>query len=90
MLQVLVAISQKFCCRKEHGLCKSYSDKKRRKEKKKKVKNNGHKSVQNIENYGYLDACLKKQRRKMNKNSPYSLAEIFPSFKREISFQGAK
>jgi hypothetical protein len=31
-----------------------------------------------------------KKRKKMNKDSPCSFAEIFSSFKREISFQGAK
>ena len=58
--------------------------------KEKNDEKNGHKSVQNIENNVYLDARLKKRRKKRKKDSPCSLAKIFPSFKREISFQGAK
>jgi hypothetical protein len=41
-------------------LCKSYSKKKRKKE----LKRNGHKSVRGIENNGYLDARLKKRKRR--------------------------
>ena len=61
MLQVLVTISQKFCCRKETwGYAKVIH--KKEKEKKKRVeKKDGHKSVRDIENNGYLDARLKKE-----------------------------
>jgi transposase-like protein len=41
------------------GLCKSYS----KKEEKKELKRNGHKSVRDIENNGYLDVRLKKKRK---------------------------
>jgi len=51
MLQVLIAISQKFCCREEAWVCKSIH----KKIKKKKVLKKWT-SVQNIENNGYLDA----------------------------------
>ena len=61
MLQVLVAISQKFCCIKEAwGYAKVIN--------KKRIEKNGHKSVRDIENNGYLDARLKEKReREMNK-----------------------
>ena len=65
MLQVLVNISiEKFCCRKETW---GYAKEKVRKKKQKNKKSwkNGHKSVWDIENNGYLDARLKK--REMNK-----------------------
>ena len=55
MLQVLVAISQEFCCIKEAcGYAKVIH--------KKRIEKNGHKSVRDIENNGYLDARLKKKR----------------------------
>ena len=60
----------------------------KKREKKKKVeKKNGHKSVCDIENNGYLDACLKKE---MNKIAHILSQKMFSCFKREISFQGAK
>jgi hypothetical protein len=37
------------------------------KKKKKELKRNEHKSVRNIENNGYLDAHLKKEKNEMNK-----------------------
>ena len=40
----------------------------------------------NYQNNGYLDTCLK--RKEMNKVAHVFL-QLFPSFKREISFQGA-
>jgi hypothetical protein len=51
------------------------------------LRKNGHKSVQDIENNGYLDAHLKKRRnkKKMNKDSPHSLAKnVFKFQKRDI------
>ena len=62
MLQVFVAISQKFYCRKEAWPMKKLFKKKRRKEKK-GLRKNGHKSVRDIENNRYLDARLKKEER---------------------------
>jgi hypothetical protein len=60
MLQDLVAISQKFCCRKETwGYAKVIH--KKRKEKKKVEKK--WTSVRDIQNNGYLDARLKKKER---------------------------
>ena len=57
MLQVLVAISQKFCCRKEAlGYAKVIHKKKKREMKK-------WTSVQDIKNKGYSDARLKKKQR---------------------------
>ena len=79
MLQVLVTISQNFCCRKETWGYAKVIQKKRRKEK--RLRKNGHESVRDIENNGYLDARLEKKRRKMNKYSPCSLVEIFLRFK---------
>ena len=47
-------------------------------------------SVQDIENNGYSDARLKKEKKKeMNKIAHVFLAKYFLSFKREICFQGA-
>ena len=63
MLQVFITISQKFCCRKEAWGYAKFIHKKR--EKKKVLKK--WISVRDIENNGYLDACLKKEERKMNK-----------------------
>jgi hypothetical protein len=85
MLQVLVAISQKFCYRKETG---GYA----KVVHKKKLRKNGHKSVQDIENNGYLDAHLKKEKKekKMNKDSPHSLAKKYFQVSKETYFQGAK
>ena len=59
MLQVLVAISQKFCCRKEAlGYAKVIHKKRRKKEEAEKKWT----SVRDIENNGYSDAHLKKER----------------------------
>ena len=46
-------------------------------------------SVRDIENNRYSDAHLKRKKRDEQDN-PCSLAKMFPSLKREISFQGAK
>ena len=56
MLQVLVIISQKFCCRKEAWGYEKVIHKKREKKK--------WTSVCDIENNGYLDARLKKEKKK--------------------------
>jgi hypothetical protein len=45
MLQVLVAISQKFCCRKEAWGYAKFIHKKEEEKKKKRVEKKGHKSV---------------------------------------------
>ena len=59
MLHVLVAISQKFCCRKETwGYTKVIQ--KKEEEKKKKVEKKWT-SVRDIENNGYSDARQKKR-----------------------------
>ena len=68
MLQVLVAISQRFCCRKETWGYAKVIHKKRKKEE--RVEKNGHKSVRDIKNNGYLDARLKKEKNEMNKIAP--------------------
>ena len=63
MLQVLVVVSQKFCCRKEAwGYAKVIHEKKkkRKKERKKKFEKKWT-SVWDIENNGYSDARLKKR-----------------------------
>ena len=60
MLHILIVISQKICCRKE--AC-GYAKVNHKKEKEKRDEKNGHKSVQDIENNGYLDARLKKRKR---------------------------
>ena len=84
MLQVLVAISQKFCCRKEAWGYAKLIHKKKKEEKKRK-------SIEKMDkcpyykNNGYLDARLKKKR-EMNKMAHVFL-QLFLSFKREISFQ---
>ena len=58
MLQVLVAISQSFVCRKEAcGYAKVIHKNKKKKKKK-------WTSVQDIENNGYSDARLKKERKR--------------------------
>jgi hypothetical protein len=55
MLQVLVAISQKFLLQKrDMGLCK-----------RKKSEKNGHKSVQDIENNGYLRCPSRKKKKEI-------------------------
>ena len=56
MLQVPIAISQSFVAEKRHGAMQKLFIKKR-------IEKNGHKSVQDIENNGYLDARLKKEER---------------------------
>jgi hypothetical protein len=80
MLQILVDISLKVLLQKrDKGLYKSLR-------KREKSEKNEHKSVQDIENNGYLDARLEKKRIKI---APVLLQKIFSSFKREICFQGA-
>ena len=79
MLQVLVAISQKFCCIKEACGYAKVIHKKRKMRKK-------WTSVRDIENNGYSDARLKKKRENMNKIAQVFLAKLFPSFKGEIYF----
>ena len=72
MLQILVAISQKFCCRTEAwGYAKVIHKKRERKEKRRVEKNNG-----------YLDAYLKKE---MNKIAPI-LLQMFLSLKKRDMF----
>ena len=61
MLEVLVAISQKFYCRKEPWAMQKLFRKKEKK-RKKKLRKNAHKSVRDIENNGYFDVRLKKRR----------------------------
>jgi hypothetical protein len=56
MLQVLVAISQKFCCRKKTWMQKLFKKSREKKRVKKWT------SVQDIENNGYSNARLKKGR----------------------------
>ena len=57
MLQVLVTISQKFCCRKEAwGYAKVIYEKKDRKKRFEKKMD----KCPNYQNNGYLDAHLKK------------------------------
>ena len=75
MLQVLVAISQKFCYRKETW---GYAKVIHKKTKREKQKRDGKKwtNVQDIENNGYLDAHLKK-REKMNKMAHVFLQNYF-------------
>jgi hypothetical protein len=57
-----------------------------KRKRKKKVENNGHKDVWSIENNGYLDARLKK--RKKREIAP-ALANISSFNKRDMT-QGAK
>ena len=59
MLQVLVAISQKFCCRKEAWGYAKVIHKKRKKEMRKEWT-----SVRDIENNGYSDARLNKKEKR--------------------------
>jgi hypothetical protein len=55
------------------------------------LRKNGHKSVQNIENNGYLDAHLKKKKeKKMNKDSPHSLAKNVFKFQKTDIFSRSK
>ena len=80
MLEVLVAISQKFCCkRKKHGAMQKLFIKKR--EKKERV--DKMTSVQDIENNGYSDASLKKER-EMNNIAHVFLQEYFQVSKRDM------
>ena len=60
-------LSKVFVAEKRHGAVQKLFRKKRE-EKKKKLRKNGHKSVRDIENNGYLDAHLKK--REMKKIAP--------------------
>ena len=62
MLQVLVAISQKFCCRKEAWGYAKVIHKKRKKRKKKVEKKRT--SVRDIENNGCSDARLKRKKKR--------------------------
>ena len=59
MLQVLVTISQKFCCRKQTW---AYAKVMHEKKKRKKELRKKWTSVRDIENNGYSDARLKKKR----------------------------
>ena len=59
MLQVLVVVSQSFVAEKKHGAMQKLFMK-----KKKKVLRKKWTSVQDIENNGYSDACLKKKKEK--------------------------
>ena len=61
MLQVLVAISQSFVAKKRHGAMQKLFKVKRKEKEEKKLRKNGHKSVRDIENNGYLHARLKKR-----------------------------
>ena len=76
MLQVLVTISQKFCCRKETW---GYAKVIQKKEKK-------WTSVRDIENNGYSDAHLKKEK-KMNKIAPVFLQKNFEVSKERYVFK---
>ena len=58
------------------------------KRKKESIEKNGHQSVQDIKNNGYLDARLKKEKeRKMNKIARVFLQSIFKFQSREICFK---
>ena len=70
MLQTLVVISLKFCCRKE-ALCYA------------KVIHKKWISVQNIENNGYSDARLEKEE-EMNKIAHALLQSCFQFQKRDM------
>ena len=62
MLQVLIDISLKsFVAEKRHGAMQNLFKKKEKKREKHSWEKNGHKSVRDIENNGYLDAHLKKR-----------------------------
>ena len=61
MLQVLVAISQKFCYRKE---TLDYAKVIHKKERKRKKDEKTWTSVRDIKNNGYSDACLKKEKKR--------------------------
>ena len=84
MLQVLVAISQKFCYRKETWDYAKVIHKKREKKKKRWEK---WTSVQDIENNGYSDACVKKREEKMNKISHVFLQSCFQVLKERYVFK---
>ena len=90
MLQVLVTISQKFCCRKEAwGYAKVIHKKRERKviHEKKRVEKKIDKCLRYLKQW--VLRFLPRKKREMNKIAP-ALWQVFPSFKREISFQGAK
>jgi hypothetical protein len=75
MLQVLVAVSQKFCCRKEvRDMQKLFI------KKKKKLRKNGQ--VSEISKTIGTQMLAGKRR----KDSPCSFAKIFSSVKREICY----
>ena len=74
-------LSEVFVAEKRHGLCKSYSEK-----REKKLRKNGHKSVRDIENNGYLDARLEK-REKMNKIASVVLQKYFQVSKERYVFK---
>jgi hypothetical protein len=64
MLQVLITISLKCCCRKEtRGYAKVIQKKEKKKKRKKKELRKKWTSVQDIENNGYSDAHLKRKKR---------------------------
>ena len=80
MLQILVAISQKFCCsQKKHEAMQKLFMKIRKKVLKKWT------SVQDIENNGYSDARLKKE--KMNKIAHVFLQSCFQVSKERYVFK---
>ena len=83
MLQVLIVISQKFAVEKRHGLCKSYSLKKREERRKERVLKN--RQVSEVLKQWVLRCPPEK---KMNKIAHVFL-QLFPSLKWEICFQGA-
>ena len=81
MLQILVAISQKFCCRKEAWAMQKLFIKK---EKKKIIGKNGQ-VYEILKNNGYLDACLKM--REMNKIAHVLLQKCFQVSKERYVFK---
>ena len=84
MLQALVFISQKNCCRKEAwGYAKLFIIRKKRR----KLRKNGQ--VSELSKQWVLRCLPKKQEEEMNKIAHVFL-QMFPSLKREISFQGAQ
>ena len=86
MLQILVAISLKFCYRKEAwGYAKVIHEKKMKKKYLRKKMD----KCPNCQNNGYLDARLKKEKRKEMNKIALVFLQMFPNSKREISFQGA-
>ena len=72
MLQILIVIYQKLCCRKETWGYAKFIHKKRKKEKKVEKMT----SVRDIKNNGYSDARLKKEE-EMNKIAHIFLQSCF-------------